>query len=83
MVDAGGIYRVNERGPEMLSVAGRQYLMMGGMAGNVTANDGLRSGMTQILNVNVTPPAGASRETAMQFGSTAGRQIQSATRRNG
>jgi hypothetical protein len=39
--------------------------------------------MTQILNVNVTPPAGASRETAMQFGSTAGRQIQSATRRNG
>jgi hypothetical protein len=39
--------------------------------------------MTQILNVNVTQPAGASRETAMQFGSTAGRQIQSATRRNG
>ena len=83
MVDAKGLYRVNERGPEMLSVAGRQYLMMGGMPGMVDANDSLGSGSTQILNINVTPPAGSSRETAMQWGSMAGRQIQAANRRNG
>jgi len=35
------------------------------------------------LNVSVTAPQGASRETAMQFGATAGRSIQLALRRNG
>lgn len=33
---AGALSEVNERGPEMLSVGGRDFLMMGGMAGNIT-----------------------------------------------
>jgi hypothetical protein len=36
-VGAGRLYEVNERGsPELLSVGGRQYLMMGQQGGNVT-----------------------------------------------
>lgn len=37
----------------------------------------------QVLTVNVQMPQGASRETAMQFGQAAGRQMQIALRRNG
>lgn len=29
------MYRVNERGPELLQVAGKQYLMMGNQSGSV------------------------------------------------
>ena len=39
-VDAGGLYQVNERGPELLTVGGRDYLMMGGQGGYVTPNGG-------------------------------------------
>jgi len=38
-VEAGGLYRVNERGPELLDVDGKQFLMMGNQRGNVTANN--------------------------------------------
>lgn len=37
-VSAGGLYQVNERRPELLNVAGRQYLMMGNQGGTVDAN---------------------------------------------
>ncbi|QRX82253.1 phage tail tape measure protein [Glaciimonas sp. PAMC28666] len=37
-VSSGGIYEVNEKGPELLHVAGRQYLMMGGESGSVSPN---------------------------------------------
>ena len=39
-VQAGSMYEVNERGPELLQVAGKQYLMMGGQNGNVIPNAG-------------------------------------------
>jgi hypothetical protein len=45
-VRGGGLYQVNERGPEMLTVGNRSYLMMGGRDGYVTPNSG-------------NPPAGA------------------------
>lgn len=35
-VSAGSMYEVNERGPELLSTGGRDYLMMGGEGGYVT-----------------------------------------------
>lgn len=38
-VSAGSLYRVNEKGPELLSVGGKDFLMMGSQAGNVTANN--------------------------------------------
>lgn len=34
-VDAGSFYRVNERGPELMTVGNRDYLMMGGQSGYV------------------------------------------------
>lgn len=41
---AGGFYEVNEKGPELLSVGGRSYLMMGGKDGFVTPNGGSGGG---------------------------------------
>ncbi len=41
-VSAGGMYPVNEKGrPELLSVAGKQYLMMGNQSGSVDASPGM------------------------------------------
>ena len=39
-VNAGSLYQVNELGPELLSVGGRDYLMMGAQSGQVTPNAG-------------------------------------------
>lgn len=39
-VSAGGLYEVNEKGPELLSVGNKQYLMMGNNSGSVTPNGG-------------------------------------------
>ena len=68
--------------PNKLGSAGREYLTMG-RNGADSGQEPASHSATQILNVSVTAPAGASRETALQWGSMAGRQIQSATRRNG
>jgi lambda family phage tail tape measure protein len=82
-VSAGGLYRVNEKGPELLQVAGKQYLMMGSQAGHVDVNTGNQGkGGDTVLHVNVTPPAGSSPASAAQWGSAAGRQIQHHLRRN-
>ncbi|MBT2326130.1 phage tail length tape measure family protein [Variovorax paradoxus] len=85
-VSAGGLYRVNERGPEMLQVAGKQYLMLGKQGGTVTPNpggaQGGRGGGETNLHVSVTPPAGTDRASALHWGTTAGRQIQRAQMRN-
>ncbi|HQS59726.1 MAG: hypothetical protein B7Y56_03010 [Gallionellales bacterium 35-53-114] len=53
-VSAGGLYRVNEKGPELLSVGGKDFLMMGSQAGNVTANNKLGGGGTIQINDNTT-----------------------------
>ena len=52
-VMAGGIYEVNEHQPELLSVDGRDYLMMGSRGGHVSPNIGGIGGgaVTQIFNV--------------------------------
>ena len=59
-VSAGGMYRVNENGPEMLSAGGKDYLMMGGNGGNVTANKNLRGnggggGSRTIIHLHTLP----------------------------
>lgn len=51
-VNAGTLYQVNERGPELLSVGSRDYLMMGANAGRVTRSD--RIGGGAVVNVNNT-----------------------------
>jgi lambda family phage tail tape measure protein len=82
-VSAGGLYEVNERGPELLSVAGKEYLMVGDSGGKVAPVAAGAPGATEIINVSVAMPAGASRDTAMQFGSAVARQLRVSTRRNG
>ena len=47
-VSAGQMYRVNERGPELLNVAGQQYLMMGNQGGKVSPGGG---GVTIVQNM--------------------------------
>jgi hypothetical protein len=64
-------------------MGGAQYLMTGSKDGEVTPVGGTSGGGSTVVHVNVTPPPGGSRETAMQWGATAGRQIQNSLRRNG
>jgi tape measure domain-containing protein len=46
--------RVNERGPEVISTGGSDYLMMGGNGGTVTANSSLGGGtVSQNLVINI------------------------------
>ncbi|MFN6994407.1 MAG: phage tail tape measure protein [Aquincola tertiaricarbonis] len=56
-VERGGLYRVNELGPELLNLAGKQYLMMGNQSGNITPHDQsmqqLRGGMSQAMAAQV------------------------------
>lgn len=59
-VRARGMYEVNERGTELLSVGGRDFLLMGSQSGRVTPHDKL---------------AGAVPAAVVDSGSSAGRQV--------
>lgn len=50
----GMFYRVNERGPELATINGNDYLMMGSNSGRVTPNRALKAGSTsnQVNNFN-------------------------------
>lgn len=52
-VSPGSLYRVNENGPEMLSIGGADYLMTGNAAGYVTPNAALQGSSGGGLTVNV------------------------------
>lgn len=83
-----GLYEVNERGPEVLTIDGRSFLMMGARSGYVTPNGGASQRQaaapaSNMFNVTVAMPRGASRETAVQFGRDVARQISVAQARNG
>ena len=67
-VFAGGLYKVNEHGTEMLTVGGDDYLMMGNQSGKITPNNKLKAGSGGGVVVNVYPQSGEtakvnSRET--------------------
>lgn len=74
-VSPGMFYRVNENGPEMLSVSGKDYLMMGSNSGVVTPNSGRSGGGSQIIQ-NFINPVMADRETDSQRQREAGTKIQ-------
>lgn len=83
-VSAGGLYQVNERGPELLSVAGKQYLMMGSQGGSVTPNAAPASGEKPMVVQNTFMVHGQTdRSSQQQIATAAGRGIQNALRRNG
>jgi hypothetical protein len=82
-VSAGGLYRVNERGPELLSVAGKEYLMMGGQDGEVKSTPAGKGGDTHHYHISVQMPQGGSRTTATQFGAEVARRLTQSSRRQG
>lgn len=79
------IYEINENirteGPEMLSVGGRQFLMMGGQSGTVTPGNGSGAGFTQVINNNYAAPT--EPRTQSQVAARAGFEAQRALKRNG
>lgn len=74
-VSAGMFYRVNENGPELLSVGGSDYLMMGRDSGNVTPHfGGARGGNNNTTNIFVQ--GNATRETIKQIDRANGRRTR-------
>lgn len=65
-VSAGGMYRVNERRPELLDVGGQQFLMMGSQGG--TVKQAPAAGPTINAPINITVPGNTDRRTAIQIG---------------
>jgi hypothetical protein len=72
-VDAGKLYEVNERGPEMLSTGGRDFLMMGANSGRVLSNPQSMAalgsntgggGNVTIINNSRTPLTKATQQTS-------------------
>jgi len=53
-VNSNSMYRVNERGPELLSMGGKDFLMTGSSGGHVTPNKAI----TPNVNVNIHNPPG-------------------------
>lgn len=78
-VAAGGLYQVNENGPEMLAVGGRQFLMMGPQGGVVTPTKSQGAGGATI-NIAVQPTS--TRQTAQQVAKAVAREQQLAVARS-
>jgi hypothetical protein len=83
-VSAGGMYRVNERRPELLQVAGRQYLMMGNQSGKVEPTGSQGQHQTVVhqtihFNTNGQP---VDRRTADQLAAAASTGARRAVGRN-
>jgi lambda family phage tail tape measure protein len=83
-VSGNSLYQVNERGPELLEVAGKQYLMTGAQGGNVTANADTGRGAEQrpvSVTNNFVLATPASQATQAQVAARAGHGIARAMRR--
>jgi hypothetical protein len=81
---AGGMYEVNERGPELLTYANRTFLMMGDQPGKVTPMNGSnQGGGGNTFHMNIAVPAGTTRQTAQQQAREIMTQAQIAQARNG
>lgn len=84
-VGAGKFFEVNERGPELLDVNGRQFLMMGNKSGQVTSNDRLGQDYSRMPApiINVAVEGHVDRRTRLQIAADVGRSTALAMRRNG
>ena len=78
-VRAGGLYRVNENGPELLTVGNKQYLMNGPQAGTVTPNGTTDRSVSVVNNFAITGPVDS--RTQQQVALQAGRAVQRAAAR--
>lgn len=79
-VNSNSLYRVNEQGPELLSVGGRDYLMMGNSSGQVRGTSSFGTGVT-VNNTYVNPQMYDQRSEA-QRRQQAALDLSIASRRN-
>lgn len=77
-VNAGSLYRVNENGPELLTVGGREYLMMGNTSGTVSQTGGAGVSVIQ----NFTSAGRIDQRTASQMAQESAVKLRLATARN-
>jgi phage-related minor tail protein len=82
-VGAGSLHEVNERGPELLTVANRTYLMMGNESGRVSPMSGSDGGSGNTFHLNIAVPPGTTRQSAQQQAAEIMRHAQLAMARNG
>jgi phage-related minor tail protein len=82
-VGAGSLHEVNERGPELLTVANRTFLMMGSETGRVTPMSGSDGGSQNVFHMNIAVPPGTTRQSAQQQAAEIMRHAQLAMARNG
>jgi len=82
-VGAGMFYQVNEQGPELLSVGGRDFLMMGANAGRVTPNHMLGRGGGSTINQTFVVQGSPDRRTRQQMARESGRAASRAMTRTG
>nr|WP_259372742.1 phage tail tape measure C-terminal domain-containing protein [Schlegelella koreensis] len=82
LVARGRMYEVNERGPELLNVAGKQYLMMGDKGGTVTPNGGSKTEHRPIhVTNNFVLNEPTSKATQGQISAQVVRSLQNAEAR--
>lgn len=77
-VNAGSIYRVNENGPELFTVGGREYLMMGNASGTVSQTGSAGVSVIQ----NFTSAGKIDARTAAQMAQESAIKLRLATARN-
>lgn len=73
-------YHVNEEGPELLSVSGREYLLMGDDEGRITPYEKQASTVNVTNNFTFSSPV--DRRTQAQIASQVGQTMQRALARN-
>lgn len=78
--ERGRFYEVNERRPELLSVNGRDFLMMGSQRGKVIPNPQVSGGRSQVNNITVNVPETTTRVSGTQLAADIQRRIAAGSR---
>lgn len=78
--ERGKFYEVNERRPELLSVNGRDFLMMGSQRGKVIPNPQVSGGRSQVNNITVNVPETTTRTSGTQLAAEIQRRIAAGSR---
>lgn len=78
----GSVYPVNEEGPEVATVGGRDFLLTGRQGAVVRPASQTRQRMARggATTINVSVPGNTSRETAMQLANEAARAVRRTSR---
>lgn len=82
-VSAGGLYRINEHGPELLQDAGGRQYLLPDTAGSVKASAPSAAPRTLVFNNTQNFGAGTTRQTTDQAAAQAGRAAARALGRGG